>query len=231
MSLIKNLPHKILFYIGFLTVFIFLGLSYWQLSRYQEDSIIMDEINSNNIEKVIYADNLFYAYQKGLSQFSKVNISDKYDITFIKSWYLRSRVHNGESGYHLVNLYTINSTNNYFIVKNGWVPLDKNASRTFPYEEPSFIGRLIEYDIQGIGQDDIPGSEYLFRIDKSFIDPEVYLYTKKYLGIPIFVNIRDKHISFEHTHPPHEYILNEDKFELVNKVKRKFDEIILQENN
>ena len=180
MSHIKNLPHKILFYIGFLTVFIFLALSYWQLSKYQEDIIIMDEINSNNIEKDIYADNLFYADQKGLSQFSKVNIADKYDITFIKSWYLRSRVHNGQSGYHLVNLYSINSTNNYFIVKSGWVPLDKNASRTFSYEEPSFTGRLMEYDIQGIGQDDIPGSEYLFRIDKLFIENEYQIILPNY---------------------------------------------------
>ena len=140
----------------------------------------MDEINSNNIEKEIYADNLFYANQKGLSQFSKVNIADKYDITFIKSWYLRSRVHNGESGYHLVNLYSINSTNNYFIVKSGWVPLDKNASRTFSYEEPSFTGRLMEYDIQGIGQDDIPGSEYLFRIDKLFIENEYQIILPNY---------------------------------------------------
>ena len=35
-----------------------------------------------------------------------------------------------------------------------------------------FIGRLIKYDRQTFGQDDIPNSEYLFRVDKEFIENE-----------------------------------------------------------
>ena len=131
-----------------------------------------DDINIKNAVKDIYAKSLFNTQEEGLTQFSKINIIDKYDIKLINSWYLRSRVHNGVNGYHLVNLYRINSTDNYFLIKSGWVPLDKNISRTFPYMDTTFIGRLIEYDIQGIGQDDIPGSEYLFRVDKSFIENE-----------------------------------------------------------
>ena len=169
---LNSLPHKILFYFGFFTVLTFFGLSSWQFSNYQEDSIMIDDIYTKNTVKDIYAKSLFNTQEKGLTQFSKINIIDKYDISLINSWYLRSRVHNGVSGYHLVNLYRTNSTDNYFLIKSGWVPLDKNISRTFPYMDPTFTGRLIEYDIQGIGQDDIPGSEYLFRVDKSFIENE-----------------------------------------------------------
>jgi len=63
-------------------------------------------------------------------------------------------------------------------------------------------------------------------VEKEFIKPEVFLFTDKYIGIPIFCSIQDKHISFEHTHPPHEYIMNEDRFKLVSELKKEFSEII-----
>ena len=205
---LNSLPHKILFYFGFLTVLIFFGLSSWQFSSYQEDLIMIDDINIKNAVKDIYAKSLFNAQEEGLTQFSKINIIDKYDINIINSWYLRSRVHNGVNGYHLVNLYRINSTDNYFLIKSGWVPLDKNISKTFLHADPSFIGRLIEYDIQGIGQDDIPGSEYLFRVDKSFIEneyqitlPDYYLVLTEDCGSGVeCINLKDPydapHLSY-----------------------------------
>lgn len=63
-------------------------------------------------------------------------------------------------------------------------------------------------------------------VESEFISPEVFLYTDKFLGIPIFCSIKNKHISFEHTHPPHEYILSGDKFKTVSKLKQSFHEII-----
>ena len=63
-------------------------------------------------------------------------------------------------------------------------------------------------------------------VEKEFIKPEVFLFTDKYIGIPIFCSIQDKNISFEHTHPPHEYIMSEDKFKLVSELKKEFSEII-----
>ena len=175
-----KIPHKILFYLGFIVVFIFIGLSYWQLSSYKEDLNVISDMNTKYIIKDIYADKLFYPEEEGLTQFSLINIIDIYNLTLINSKYLRSRVHNGESGYHLINIYKINSTDKYFIVNSGWVPLDKNASRTFPHEEPSLKGRLMNYDTQGIGQDDILGSEYLFRIDRSFIEYEYQISLANY---------------------------------------------------
>ena len=63
-------------------------------------------------------------------------------------------------------------------------------------------------------------------VEKEFIKPEVFLFTDKYIGLPIFCSIKNKHISFEHTHPPHEYIMSEDKFKVVSELKREFSEII-----
>ena len=63
-------------------------------------------------------------------------------------------------------------------------------------------------------------------VEKEFIKPEVFLFTDKYIGIPIFCSIKDKHISLEHTHPPHEYIKNNDSFRIVNELKKEFREII-----
>lgn len=63
-------------------------------------------------------------------------------------------------------------------------------------------------------------------VEKEFIKPEVFLFTDKYIGIPIFCSIKDKHISLEHTHPPHEYIMSDDRFRIVNELKKEFREII-----
>ena len=63
-------------------------------------------------------------------------------------------------------------------------------------------------------------------VEKNFIRPEVFLFSEKYLGIPIHCSVKNKHISLEHTHPPHEYILSEDRFKIVNKLKKEFSEII-----
>ena len=105
-------------------------------------------------------------------EFTKIELKDNLEnISLLRTWYLRSRVHNGENGYHLISLYKTN-LNQFFLVNNGWVPLDKNADSSFIYQTLNFKGRLLDYDVQGVGQDDIPDSEYLFRIDKDFIESE-----------------------------------------------------------
>ena len=169
--MLEKLPHKNLFYFGFIIVFIFIGLSYWQLMRHQEDQLIIDSIESkNNINEIALSE--LYDINNKFEEFSKIQLTEKIDdIDLVNSWYLRSRVHNGENGYHLVTLYKTN-LEEYFLINNGWVPLNKNADKTFLYKNSIIRGRLLNYDIQGVGQDDIPNSEYLFRIDKSFIESE-----------------------------------------------------------
>ena len=171
METLEKLPHKNLFYFGFIVVFIFIGLSYWQLTRHQQDKLTIDSIDSKeNINEISVSD--LYDKNNKFEEFTKIQLTENIDdIVLIKTWYLRSRVHNGENGYHLVSLYSTN-LEEYFLINNGWVPLNKNTDKTFLNKNPILRGRLLKYDIQGVGQDDIPDSEYLFRIDKSFIESE-----------------------------------------------------------
>jgi hypothetical protein len=64
------------------------------------------------------------------------------------------------------------------------------------------------------------------NIEKNFINENVYIFSKKYIGIPIYVSSKKNHLSIEHTHPPHDYILGKDKFTTVNKLKLEINEII-----
>ena len=61
----------------------------------------------------------------------------------------------------------------------------------------------------------------LFNIDNKLINSDNYIFSKNYLGIPIFISIKNKHLSMEHTHPPHEYIISKDKFQRVSALKNK----------
>ena len=58
------------------------------------------------------------------------------------------------------------------------------------------------------------------------IEPENYLFTNEFLGVPMFITINKNHISFEHTHPPHEYILSKNRFEIITKLKNEIYEIV-----
>ena len=71
-------------------------------------------------------------------------------------------------------------------------------------------------------------SNYLneIKVKKEYLKKNIYIFSENCLGIPMFVSIKDKHISFEHTHPPHHYILSEDKFKIINSIKNEYKEII-----
>ena len=56
------------------------------------------------------------------------------------------------------------------IVNRGWVPLDFDLDSIDKSEDYKYIGKLMTYDTQTIGQDDVSQSNYLFRIDKLFIE-------------------------------------------------------------
>ena len=67
-------------------------------------------------------------------------------------------------------------------------------------------------------------------ISKTLISKNVYIFSEQALGIPLYISIKDNHISFEHTHPPHHYILDEKQFSATGKLKNEIKEKI-NENN
>ena len=81
-------------------------------------------------------------------------------------------------------------------------------------------------------------SNYSNKINvyKEFIQDSVYFFSESLIGIPIYVSIKDGHVSMEHTHPPHQYILSADKFKVINNLKKEFkkileDNLVLSEKN
>lgn len=64
------------------------------------------------------------------------------------------------------------------------------------------------------------------HVDSKYISSNIYIYTDHYIGIPIFISIKNKHVSLEHTHPPHHYILSDDKLKKISEIKKQVYEII-----
>ena len=164
MGKLKSLPFKILFYLGFVVVIVFLTLAYWQLSSHYDDTNNLKSLNEyENLLKVSISD------INNLSEYQYIQIDD--NISLIHTWLLRSRVNNGQNGYNRIDLIS-DSYTNYMVVNRGWVPLDFDLDSINKFEDLKYIGKLMNYDTQTIGQDDIPNSNYLFRIDNLFIENE-----------------------------------------------------------
>ena len=64
------------------------------------------------------------------------------------------------------------------------------------------------------------------EVNKSLIKSNIFIFSKNCLGIPLYVSMKNKHISFEHTHPPHHYILSDDKFKKIANLKYEINQII-----
>ena len=172
MGKLEKLPFKVLFYLGFFIVIIFLGLSYWQLSSHYDDL--------NNLENLSKHENLLeitISDVNNLSEFQYIQIDET--VTLFHTWLLRSRVQNGQNGYNRIDLIS-DSYSNYMIVNRGWVPLDFDLDSIDKFEDYKYIGKLMTYDTQTIGQDDVSQSNYLFRIDKLFIEDEKNIALQKY---------------------------------------------------
>ncbi len=164
MDKLKSLPFKILFYLGFIVVIVFLGLAYWQLTSHYDDTNNLESLNEYEILLKVSISDI-----NNLSEFQYIQIDD--NISLIDTWLLRSRVHNGQNGYNRIDLIS-DSFKNYMVVNRGWVPLDFDLDSINKFEDVKYIGKLINYDTQTVGQDDIPNSNYLFRIDNLFIENE-----------------------------------------------------------
>lgn len=64
------------------------------------------------------------------------------------------------------------------------------------------------------------------KVDKKIITKDIFIYSEECLGIPLYVSIKNNHISFEHTHPPHHYILSGDRYKTVANIKNEFKKIV-----
>lgn len=99
------------------------------------------------------------------------------------------------------------------------------------FEEPieeNFNAYLVNYKTKSIEEQFQIKTNYIncIEISSKLIKPEIFLITDKYLGVPMYVSVKNNYLSFEHTHPPHEYIQSENKFIKVSNLKKEINEII-----
>ena len=116
------------------------------------------------------------------------------------------------------SLANIDADENYIIIKN-------------IYEKPIeelFYAYLVDYKLKKVEKkfELLTNNVNYLKIEKELIRPEMLLFTRDYVGVPIYLSIKNKSLSLEHTHPPHEYILSSEKFNQVANLKKEINEII-----
>lgn len=118
----------------------------------------------------------------------------------------------------LSSLCNAEADDNYIIFKNIYYqPIHKNFNGYFV----NYLTKKIENKFNLF-----TNSSNIIKVDKSFIKPEIFFITDDYLGIPMYLSIKNGYLSLEHTHPPHEYILGNNKFIKVSELKKELNEII-----
>jgi len=113
---------------------------------------------------------------------------------------------------------------------------NRNADKNYIFIKNIFVDPIIEsFDIylvdiikKKIEEQFKINTNYTncFELKKSLIKPEIFLVSKNYIGIPMYVSVKNNHVSFEHTHPPHEYILSNNKFKKISDLKKEINEIV-----
>lgn len=77
-----------------------------------------------------------------------------------------------------------------------------------------------EYDIYS-------NSTNFIELSKDLIGPDMYIYCKGFLSIPVYLSeARDGHLSFEHTHPPHSNVSGPQTHTLVRSYKTEVARIV-----
>ena len=66
----------------------------------------------------------------------------------------------------------------------------------------------------------------LIELTPDLIQKDCYIVSKKYVAIPIFITVKDGHISMEHTLPPSSYLMTSDRYKKAKKLKELINEII-----
>ena len=82
MEKLNNIPHKFLFYVGFFIVLIFLSLSYWQFTSFQNDKITLNEFKNNSISSSISISDLYSNNEENVFEFNKVVINNNKNLKF-----------------------------------------------------------------------------------------------------------------------------------------------------
>ena len=110
-----------------------------------------------------------------------------------------------------------NVDKNYLVFKNIYFkPIKKKFLASFIDIKEKKIIKEVSF---------ITNETNFLEIENELMKPNIYLNTHEFIGVPIYLSIKNKHISLEHTHPPHEYFFGQNKFKNVKILKERINEI------
>jgi hypothetical protein len=116
------------------------------------------------------------------------------------------------------SLFDKNSDSNIIILRNIFhLPIEEKFSAYLINNKTNKVLKKFEL---------ITNQTNSISIDPNFITPNTFLVTTEYLCVPIYLSIKDNHISLEHTHPPHVYIHGKRRFERISELKKKMLDIV-----
>jgi hypothetical protein len=116
------------------------------------------------------------------------------------------------------SLANIDAKKNYLIFKNiYYLPIEQKFNGYFVNCKTKMIEATFEL---------LTNNTNIVEIEQFLIKPEIFFVTNEYLGIPMYLSEKNGHLSLEHTHPPHEYIMGENRYKRVSSLKKEINEII-----
>jgi hypothetical protein len=203
-------------------------------NRINDDFFLLknEEISNKDIFFLAYQNNLYdydYLKLKNFNNFTdtapayranfKILLNDRYGFSSYQSEYpFEMTIKKGTILSAVSSIANKEAEKNYIFIRN-------------IFQDPitvNFKAYLVNINLKKIEDEFDIKTNFTnsFELKKSLIKPEIFLITKDYLGIPMYVSVDNKHVSFEHTHPPHEYILSKNKFEKISELKKEINEII-----
>ena len=212
--------------------------SLWRISKMNDCKFNNDFyiIDSDRIES---GDIFFLAYEKDLRNFDKTKLIDFNNFTnttpaFRANFKILLK-NGGFSSYQSEYPYSMVPKKGTLLSSVSSIG-NKQAEKNFIfirniYEKPineKYFAYIVDTKRKKVEEKIEIKTNYTnsFELKKSLIKPEMFLITDKYLGVPMFVSTDKKHVSFEHTQPPHEYILGKNKFKKIAELKKEINEII-----
>ena len=116
-----------------------------------------------------------------------------------------------------------NADKNYILFRNIYhKPIkDKFKSYLVDYKNKRI---LTEYELK-------TNNSNFIEIEKKYIKDGIFFATKDYLGIPMYISIKNNFLSFEHTHPYDSFAFGNNKYAIASNLKKEINEIIYKENS
>jgi hypothetical protein len=116
-----------------------------------------------------------------------------------------------------------NADKNYILFRNIFCKPIEDKFKAYLVDYKNKI-ILEEYELK-------TNNSNFIEIEKKNIKDGFFFVTQKYLGIPMYVSIKNNFLSFEHTHPYNTYLFGKNQYTVLSNLKKEINEIIYKKNS